>query len=150
MPRHVAFSTHRGQCISSCLGAYAYNRFPLLLDLTDGEVHHMIRVNGSQLILWEGLSPQQAYYKQAEVLKAASTSYPGLALRTLEGVPEEDQAPMKKCRSLRPGGGLLEQLDSVVPCMPEHERVSCAQEIIASWETAKSLPMSSAAQSMYC
>ena len=134
MPGHVAFSTHRGQCISSCLGAYAYNRFPLLLDLTDGEVHHMIRVSGSQLILWGDLTPQQAYYKQAEILKAASTSYPGLALRTLEGVPEEEQAPMKKCRSLRPRGGLLEQLDSIVPFMADNEQVSCAQEIVASWE----------------
>ena len=94
----------------------------------------MIRVSGSQLILWGDLTPQQAYYKQAEILKAATTSYPGLALRTLEGVPEEEQAPMKKCRSLRPSGGLLEQLDSVVPFMAEHEQVSCAQEIITSWE----------------
>ena len=109
----------------------------------------MLRVRGSQLILWEGLTPQKTYWKQAEILKAASISYPGIALRTLEEVPEEDQVPMKKCRSFRPGGGLLEQLDSAVPFMPEHERVSCAQDIIASWEVAKLLPMSNAAQSMH-
>lgn len=91
MSGHVTLTAHRGQCVSSCLGAYAYNRFPLLLDLTDGEVHHMLRVHGNELIVWECLMPQQAYYKQAEVLKAASTSYPGAALRTLEHVPEEDK-----------------------------------------------------------
>ena len=140
-PGHVAFSANRGQCIISCLGAYAYNRFPLLLDLTDGEVHHLLQVRGNTLVIWENITPQQAYYKQAEVLKAASTSYPGLALKTLEDVPEADQVPMKKCRTLKPNSVLLEQLDSVVPFVPEHERVSCAQEIIEPWEVARSVPI---------
>ena len=148
-PGRVTYNANRGQCITSCLGAYAYNRFPLLLDLTDGEVHHLLQVRGNTLVIWENISPHQAYYKQAEVLKAASTSYPGLALKTLENVAEEDQIPMKKCRTLRPNSGLLEQLDSVVPFMPEHERVSCAQDIIETWEVARSVPMSKTAQGMY-
>ncbi len=145
----MAFGAHRGQCISSCLGAYAYNRFPLLLDLTDGNVHHMLQVRGMTLVRWDNLTPQEAYYKQAQLLNAALKAYPGPALKVLDNIPEEDQVPLKKCRILRPGGGLLEQLDSVVPFLPEHERVSVTQEIIESWEAARSFPMSQTARDMY-
>ena len=101
------------------------------------------------LVRWEDLTPQQAYYKQAQLLTAALDAYPGQALKVLDSIPEEEQVPLKRCRILRPGGGLLEQLDSVVPFLPEHERVSGAQEIIESWEAARSIPMSQTAQSMY-
>ena len=67
-------------------------------------------------------------------MNAASAAYPGRALKLLEDIPEAEQVPMKKCRTLRPGGGLLEQLDSVVPFLPKHERVSGAHDIIESWE----------------
>lgn len=146
-PGPVAFQMHRGQTVTSCVGAYAFNRAPLLLDLTDGDVHHVLQLHDIELTVWESLTPQQAYVKQSQVLQAMSRQHPGPALRRLKNIPEEEQAPMKKCRSLRPSSGLVEQLESVVPFMPDDERVSCAREIITAWEAAH--PMSDAAQSMF-
>ena len=131
-PGHVAFQMHRGQSVTSCVGAYAFNRAPLLLDLTDGNVHHLLQIHDEELVVWESLTPQQAYVKQAEVLQEMSRLHPGPALRRLGNIPEEEQVPMKKCRGLRPSSGLAEQLESVVPFMPDHERVSCAREIITA------------------
>lgn len=43
-PRDVTFSgAEKGQAVTALLAAYAYNDFPLMFDLTDGEVrckHH--------------------------------------------------------------------------------------------------------------
>jgi len=45
----------------------------LLLDLTDGEVHHFIMIRDDELIYWDNLTPQQAYAKQSEVLLSSAT-----------------------------------------------------------------------------
>ena len=55
------------------LGAYAYNAWPLLLDLTDGEVHHLIMIRNDELIYWDNLSPREADGKQSEILKSSAT-----------------------------------------------------------------------------
>ena len=92
----------KGQTITSLLAAYAYNEYPLLYDLTDGEVgcqedharlwvsflscswcfmvlsltggvlivlqvHHVLQFRGNDLYVWTNLSPQEAYYMQAQV-----------------------------------------------------------------------------------
>ncbi len=108
-----------------------------------------MQLQGTELLVWRSVSPQQAYFKQAEVLNAARTANPGTALRRLEGIPEAQQVPMKKCRRLRPEADLMEQLDSTVPFLPEHERVPCARDIIAAWNRAREFASSDVAQSMY-
>lgn len=49
------------QCLAF-LSAYAYNAWPLLLDLTDGEVYHFIVIRDGELTYWDNSTPQQAYY----------------------------------------------------------------------------------------
>ncbi|KAL3139347.1 hypothetical protein ABBQ38_003682 [Trebouxia sp. C0009 RCD-2024] len=56
---------YKGLSIMATLGAYAYNAWPFLLDLTDGEVHHLMLIRNNQLIHWDDLTPQQAYLKQS-------------------------------------------------------------------------------------
>ena len=63
----------KGQSVIAILGAYAYNAWPLLLDLTDGEVHHLIMIHNEELIYWDNLTSQQAYAKQSEVLLSNAT-----------------------------------------------------------------------------
>ncbi|CAL8469031.1 g8572 [Coccomyxa elongata] len=132
---HVKYETHRARTVTAMLAAYAYNEYPVIIDLTDGVAHHLLQIRGNYLYVWETLSPQQAYYKQADVLKSLAGLLSEKKLRfTLEDIPEEMQGPVKKARSaLRPVSGLREQLDSVVPLMPLEDRFECAHDIIASW-----------------
>ncbi len=139
---HVKYETHRAQTIMAMLGAYAYNEYPVIVDLTDGVAHNLLQIHGDDLYVWENLSPQQAYYQQAEALKSLAGWLPEKKPRfRLEDIPEEMQGPVKKARSaLRPVSGLREQLDSVVPLMPTEHRFECAYEIIASWVQAHPRP----------
>ncbi len=49
----------KGQAVAAFLGACAYNVFPLIMDLTDGEVHHLLQLQGTELFEWTNLKPQQ-------------------------------------------------------------------------------------------
>ena len=57
------------------LGAYAYNAWPLPMDLTDGKEHHlmMLTFRNVELICRENFTPQQAYVKQSEILSSSAT-----------------------------------------------------------------------------
>ena len=138
-PGPITFNAHKGQSVSATLGAYAYNRYPVMLDLTDGVRHHLIFVEGHNLFVWESLKPMQAYYKLGQHLKALQDlKLPKLREIKLEAIPEELQAPLKRMRTLRPGQGVREQLDSVIPFMPDDQKVSCARELISVWQAAQS------------
>ncbi len=130
------------------LGAYAYNDFPLMIDLTDGVAHHLLQVRSTDLYVWTGLSARQAYYKQAELLRSLPDLLPDRKLR-MEAIPEDLQIPLKKLRGLRGGSGLREQLDSIVPFLPPSQRLGAAHEIILSWAQAAPRPMSSDVLTMF-
>lgn len=50
-PAGLTYSkSEKGQSVIATLGAYAYNAWPLLLDFTDGEVHHLIMIRNDELI----------------------------------------------------------------------------------------------------
>ncbi len=74
------------------LGTYAYNAWPLLLDLTDGKVHCLIVICDRELIYLDNLTPQRAYYKQSEMLSSSEI----LKDRTLKmsAIPEDLQQPL--------------------------------------------------------
>ena len=131
----VKYETHRAQTVTAMLGAYAHNEYPVIMDLTDGVAHHLLQIRGDKLFVWENLSPQQAYYQQAEVLKSLAGLLPKVKPRfRLEEIPEERQGAVKKARSvLRPVSGLREQLDSILPHLPPSERFQCTFKIISSW-----------------
>lgn len=138
-PGPITLNAHKGRSVSATLGAYAYNRYPVMPDLTDGVRHHLIFVEGQNLFVWESLEPTQAYYKLGHHLKALQDlKLPKLREIKLEAIPEELQAPLKKMRMLRPGQGVREQLDSVIPSMPDDRKVSCARELITAWHAAQS------------
>ena len=137
-PGPISFSAHEGQSVSAILGAYAYNCYPVMLDLTDGVRHHLLSVTGKSLFVWEDLEPTHAYFKLGQHLKALEAlKLPKLREMELEDIPEELQAPLKRMRILRPGDGLREQLDSVIPFMPDDQKVSCARDLISSWQAAQ-------------
>ncbi|DBA95138.1 TPA: hypothetical protein ACH3X1_015692 [Trebouxia sp. C0004] len=89
----------KGQSVIATLGAYAYNAWPLLLDLTDGQVHHLIMIHTDELIYWDNLTPQQAYVKQSEVLLSSAS----LVDRKLKmtSIPDDLQQILKSCESFR-------------------------------------------------
>ncbi|DBA76362.1 TPA: hypothetical protein ACH3X1_010072 [Trebouxia sp. C0004] len=121
----------KGQSVIATLGAYAYNAWPLLLDLTDGQVHHLIMIRNDELIFWDNLTPQQAYVKQSEMLNSSAT----LMDRKLKmtSISEDLQQPLKKLRKLQGDSALLEQLNGIVPNLPCEERLAASYEIISAW-----------------
>ena len=133
--------SQKGQAVAAMLGAYAYNQYPLLMDLTDGKVHHLLQVVGSELFEWVDLTSRQAYYKQSEFL----TSHPVLLVSRnlkLDDIPEELQQPIKKLRGLLcDAAGLQEQLDSVVPFLPEEDRLPVTLELMLEWSRSAPLQL---------
>ena len=137
--------------LASTLATYAYNDYPLIFDLTDGQViqlviratlrglshnalksspftdqvHHLLQIVVSELYEWVGLTSQQAYWKHSELL----LSFKSLRHPALESISEDLQAPVRRLRAaLRNGGGgegvtLRQQLDSVIPFLPAEERI---------------------------
>mmetsp|Transcript_20397 Transcript_20397/g.51679 ORF Transcript_20397/g.51679 Transcript_20397/m.51679 type:complete len:208 (-) Transcript_20397:110-733(-) len=139
----------KGQTVAAIIGAYAHNSFPFLLDLTDGEVHHILQLQGSELVAWTGLTPTQAYFKQAQLLKEHQAL---LAVRslTLEDIPEELQVPLQKARTLVPTSPLMEQLDSIIPGLEtDVDKLRVSYELMLEWSCCGQLEMPAAAQAMY-
>ena len=103
----------------------------LFLDLTNGEVHHLMLVRNDQLMYWDNLTPQQAYLKQSQLLHSCKT----LADRGLKmtAIPEELQQPLKTMDKLQVESGLLEQLDAMFPDTPSKDRLAASFEIISTW-----------------
>lgn len=112
------------------------------------QVHHLLQMRGSELFEWLDLTPQQAYFRQAQLL----SSIPGLEQRclALECIPEELQAPNKKLRmALCGSSGLKEQLDSVIPFLPEEQRIEATLEMIGAWSEAAPLQVPEAVKLMF-
>ena len=127
----------KGQSIAIALGTLACCRWPLLIDLTDGFVHHLLQLKGKKLLLWEGLSATEAYYKIATEL----TADPRMKEREvdLDDVDENDDgtdADLRAAKRLRLDlkvtSTLSEQLDSILPFLSGFEKYRTAQEIISS------------------
>ena len=107
-PRELAFTGKRkGQAILALLAAHAMNSYPVLLDLTDGVVHHLLQLVGTSLIAWTHLTPQQAYYKQALWLKNPQAAD---RQNLLEAILVADAAPLKTMRLYKPEAAALTQL----------------------------------------
>jgi len=138
----------KGQSVVALLAACALNSYPLLLDLTDGATHHVLQLTGTSLICWTNLMPQQAYYKQAEWL-----ARPGAVQRqnTLESIPEDDAAPLKKMRLCRPEAATLAQLSpELLDDLSLAERVGRAYHVLDSVaDFASPLPMPDAVAAWY-
>lgn len=134
----ISFSNSRGQMLSTMLGVYAYCVCPVMLDLTDGHVHHLMQIHGTEVCIWADLTPTQAYYKQAEYLRAIIGMVGSARLKEfkIEDLTEEEKLTMQKLRSLKPRSQSEEQLDSIIPHLPEDQRVQATFEMITSWQHA--------------
>ena len=58
-PSQYAFNEGRGQVVCCLLAAHAMCQLPLDLDLTDGKQHHLLRLRGDLLLVYEGCTPTQ-------------------------------------------------------------------------------------------
>ena len=58
-PRQYTFKEGRGQVVCCLLAAHAMCQLPLDLDLTDGTHHHLLRLRGGLLLVYEGCTPKQ-------------------------------------------------------------------------------------------
>jgi hypothetical protein len=125
---------NKGQSIAIALGALATASWPMFVDLTDGEVHHLLALRGDRLVVWKGLTPTQAYSKIAQALRAD----PHLASIdvTLDKVDEEEGDALREMKKIRLDiqvpSVLGEQLDSILPFLSGPEKYRAAFEIIAS------------------
>lgn len=59
VPRQYSFKEGRGQVVCCLLAAHAMCQLPLDLDLTDGKQHHLLRLRGDLLLVYEGCTPTQ-------------------------------------------------------------------------------------------
>lgn len=91
----------------------------------------------------------QAYYKLSQLLM----DHHDLTVQrilTLEDIPEEFQASMKKLHTLRPTSALKEQLDSIVPGIEgPMERLQATYELMMGWAQSEQLEMPAAVRAMY-
>ena len=60
-PRQYSFKEGRGQVVCCLLAAHAMCQLPLDLDLTDGRMHHLLRLRGDLLLVYEGCTPKQVH-----------------------------------------------------------------------------------------
>ena len=58
-PRQYLLNEGRGQVICCLLAVHAMCQLPLDLDLTDGKQHHLLRLRGDLLLVYEGCTPKQ-------------------------------------------------------------------------------------------
>ena len=147
--RELAFTgKHKGQAILALLAAHAMNSYPVLLDLTDGVVHHLLQLVGTSLIAWTHLTPQQAYYKQALWLKNPQAAE---RQNLLEAIPEADAAPLKKMRLYKPEAAALAQLSpELLEDLAPTERLARAFHVFNNVaDTASPLPMPDAVDAWY-
>ncbi len=59
VPRRYSFKEGRGQVVCCLLAAHAMSQLSLDLDLTDGKQHHLLRLRGDLLLVYEGCMPTQ-------------------------------------------------------------------------------------------
>ena len=105
---HTTFAGRRtGQSIVTLLAACAINSYPVLLDLTDGLTRHLLQLTGTRLVSWTDLTPQQAYFKQAQWLAKPNATQ---RQNTRDSITEDDALPLKKMRIYRPEAMALAQL----------------------------------------
>jgi hypothetical protein len=129
---------NKGQSVAIALGALATASWPMFVDLTDGEVHHLLALRGDELIVWQGLTPTQAYSKIAQALRAD----PHLVRRdvTLDNVGDEGAENLKQLKRIRLDiqvpSVLREQLDSILPFLTGPDKYRALFEIIASHVSA--------------
>lgn len=133
---------NKGQSIGITLGALASCNWPVLIDLTDGDKHHLLTIKGKTLIIWESLSSEAAYFKMAQSLKEDTALDGQHSLSSIDldvdeatgGYVDKDFREMKKVRSsIKVVSSLQEQLDSVLPFLSDRlEKYNTAYEIIAS------------------
>ncbi|DBA77047.1 TPA: hypothetical protein ACH3X1_009634 [Trebouxia sp. C0004] len=64
-------------------------------------------LTGTRLVSWTDLTPQQAYFKQAQWLAKPNATQ---RQNTLDSIPEDDALPLKKMRMYRPEAMALAQL----------------------------------------
>ena len=57
--RTLNFDDGRAQVICAVLAGAALCQTPLVMDLTDGEVHHLLRLEGQELVVYRDCTPKQ-------------------------------------------------------------------------------------------
>ncbi|KAK9787008.1 hypothetical protein WJX73_000191 [Symbiochloris irregularis] len=98
----LTFEDGRAQVVCAALAGAALSQTPLLMDLTDGTVHHLLQLRGDELVVYQHCSPQQAYSEMARWLAQLG---PWKVRRSTcaqppKGLPELDARPLKKLRRL--------------------------------------------------
>ena len=83
--RALQYDDARPQAICAFLAASAAAQAPLLVDLTDGEVHHLLRLEGNELFVYEDCGPQQVSMQAFHQVVSVSIHADGrpMALRIL-------------------------------------------------------------------
>lgn len=59
------FEEGRPQAVCCLLAAHAMTQCPMDVDVTDGKQHHLLRLRGEHLLVYEGCSPKQVFFTLA-------------------------------------------------------------------------------------
>ena len=146
---HTTFAGRRkGQSIVALLAACAINSFPVLFDLTDGLTHHLLQLTGTRLVSWTDLTPQQAYFKQAQWLARPNATQ---RQHTLDSIPEDDALPLKKMRVYRPEAAALAQVSpDLLKDLPAPQKLARTYYVLDKVDDfASPLPMPDAVAAWY-
>lgn len=61
--RPLKFEDDRAQAVCVFIAAAAVCQTPILVDLTDGELHNLLQLKGNALLKYENCSPRQVMLK---------------------------------------------------------------------------------------
>ena len=61
--RQLKFEDHCAQAVCVIIAAAAVCQTPVLVDLTDGELHNLLQLEGDALRLYQNCSPRQVMLK---------------------------------------------------------------------------------------
>ncbi|DBB15509.1 TPA: hypothetical protein ACH3X3_003730 [Trebouxia sp. C0006] len=113
-PRQDFFEDGRSPAVCCLLAARAMSQLPLDLDLTDGKQHHLLRLRGRMLLVYEGCTPKQAYHEMADFLtkQGSLRTRKRIVSEPPEELEEELREPIKKLKKLVRPGAMTEQFQS--------------------------------------
>ena len=75
-PREYTFEEGQGQAVCCLLAAHAMCQPPLDLDVTDGKHHHLLRLRGHMLLVYEECTPKQVSQTCTVCLSSALQKFP--------------------------------------------------------------------------
>ncbi|KAK9809894.1 hypothetical protein WJX72_001176 [[Myrmecia] bisecta] len=132
VPQKFDFSGRpKGQSTMELLAAYSIAQHPVDVMLTDGHVHHIMRLRGNKILYWANLTAAAAHAHLAHYLNEADR---GLDINTA-AISKDAAVALEKMRAYR-ASALAVQADTLMAITEKSEQVVEALALMRAWTPA--------------